>query len=395
MLFHFNPTRGRPIGEARAPFEFALRIGPSDAPLTHLAEIVAIEGDYAAFDSLMRRIEPGAHFDVVGRTVRAFTIGTEADRVGALTEVAALSDADLGNTARHMLYLVEDDAAAARVVRVLTEPTRSREVRALGHILLAHIDAGGGRPLAAARHLDHALQLDRVRALEHRALLHSLPFLPVSRPTIVATRDALARSPVTGGGRETGIVFSGDAGMHPYFRTYLLGLLAARLGEEDAAIALASETARFDATSDGPTLAMDLARGVRARVAYERGDFEEVLRALEHQEIERSGNDLMGFVPFHSQPQERFLLAESLRAEGRDEEALGWYGSYEEHAPYGRAFRAIADLRRSEIHASLGNYDEAARYLARFIDRWEDAEPALEPMVHDAREYLDRIRRRG
>src|SRR5262249_42867641 len=87
VLFHFNPVRGRPITEAKPIFERALSLGPTDSPLTHLLEIEAIERNYVAFDSLLSGIVPGAHFDLVGRAVRAFSVGAEADRTKLLAEI--------------------------------------------------------------------------------------------------------------------------------------------------------------------------------------------------------------------------------------------------------------------------------------------------------------------
>jgi hypothetical protein len=122
VLFHYNPARGRPITEARPVFEKALTLGPRDAPLTHLLEILAIDGDYATFASLLPGIEPGAHFHVVGQLVRALTRGSEEEVARALAEARLQPDPELASTARHALFLLRDRRAAERVVRLLTEP---------------------------------------------------------------------------------------------------------------------------------------------------------------------------------------------------------------------------------------------------------------------------------
>jgi tetratricopeptide (TPR) repeat protein len=390
VLFHYNPVRGRSIAEARPVFERALSLGPRDAPLTHLLEITAIGRDYAAFDTLLRGIDSGAHFDLVGRTVRAFTRGAEGDRERVLAELRRSTDVDLANSARHVLFLLDDRTAVTRVLATLAEPQRPRELQAQGQILLAHVEASAGRWRTASAALRAAEPLDPARALEHRALLLSLPFLPASRREIRAARDDLASG--TGGAGQSGVVFPNDRMLHPLFRRYLVGLLDARLGEERAARQAAADVERESAGEGAPSLPADLARGVRARVAWERGQPGGALVELRQTTPERAGLDLVGIVPFFEQPHERYLRAEALHALGRDQEALGWYASFEEHSPYGRIFLAPAAMRQGEIYEVLGRPAEAATHYARFLDLWKECDPELRPLLDTVRQRLDRLR---
>lgn len=218
VLFHYNAVRGRPIVEARPMFQRALINGPKDASLTHLLELVAIDWNYAAFDSMAGGIAPGAHFDLVARTVRALTKGSATERSRLIEENRRTSDPDLQNYARHMLLLLEDREGAASVVRILLSPERPAEARALGHILLAHLEAASGRLRAADLELRLAEALDRTRALEHRALLESMAFLPVSQLQRLATRNALMHW--NGDAPVSGVVFSDDRLIHDRVRHY-------------------------------------------------------------------------------------------------------------------------------------------------------------------------------
>ncbi len=394
VLFHFNPVRGRPIAEAKPVFQKALALGPKDSPLTHLLEIEAIDGDYVAFDSLLRGIAPGAHFDLVGRTVHALVRGTEDDRRRVLAEIARTPDPELANTARHMLFLVPDRSSAARVVRLLLEPERPREVQALGYILLAHLEMGAGRRAAADSAFRAAEALDHPRALEHRGLLYSLPFLPIPPPDREATRRALAKwhGEAASG---SSLVFPGDEQLHRYFRAYLLGLLDAGLGRHDAALMQAAELEHLPGGTERRAFAADLARGVRARVAWERGRLDDALAKLQAMRPEHGAVELVGVVPFYSFLPERLLHAEILRAQGREVEALAWYSAFAEHSAFGRAFLAAAHRRLGETHEALGHREEAEHHYGRFIELWKDCDLDLRPVVGEAVERLARLHEGG
>jgi tetratricopeptide (TPR) repeat protein len=391
VLFHYNPVRGRPIAEAKPMFERALALGPTDAPLTHLLEIEAIERNYTAFDSLVSGIAPGAHFDLVGRTVRAFTVGTEADRVTMLSEIRRTPDPELSNITRHMLFLLDDKGGAERVVRLLLEPERPREAQALGYILLAHLEAGAGRWRAADAALRMADPLDHGRALENRALLEASPFLSLSDADLRRTRDALVSwNPLSTG--TSGLVFPGDERMHPYFRLYLIGLLDARLGDVANGLQAATELERTASGSSRP-FALALAHAVRAHVAANRAKWEEALRELAQVRVDRTAADLLGVVPIFDLLPERYLQGETLRALGRDTEALEWYGAFGEHSGFTRAFNAPANQRQGELLEKSGRKADAARHFARFVELWKDADPGLRGTVTEAQGRLDRLRR--
>ena len=392
VLFHQNPARGRPVVEARPLFERSVRIGPRDGPVTHLLEIAAIERDYAAFDTLLRYIEPDAHFGPVGAVMSALMRGDESAQARELAKVARLPDAELVNLGRHMLFLVEDRAGAARVLDLLRAPERPPDVRAAGLLLRAHLEAGHGRLREAAAAIDAARPLDPGRALETLAALHALPFVPVPPETARATRQALealdARAIPPSGS------FPGDENRHPLLRQYLIGQLSARLGEHDRALAAADAAVREAAPGDS-AFAADLARGVRARVARERGDHAAVDSLLGLNRIEHGGWTAPGAIPFFSQHAERWLRAEALAALGRADEALGWLGSFAEHNAFGALYLAPAHLGRGELLERAGRRAEAAAEYAKLVRRWREADAELRPRVEEVERRLARLRARS
>ncbi|MGQ0639864.1 MAG: BTAD domain-containing putative transcriptional regulator [Gemmatimonadaceae bacterium] len=388
VLFHYNSVRGRPIQEARPMFLRALGSGPKDATLTHLLEIEAINGNYAAFDSLLGDISPGAHFDLVGRTVRAFVSGSASERATVLEENRRVSDADLANYARHMLFLLDDRQGAGTVVRLLLSPERPAEARALGSILLAHLEAAAGRVRAADLELRKAAEFDPTRALEHRGLLESLSFLKVPAAQRLATRDALMKW--RGDAAPSGVVFSDDRFMHEPVRKYLIGMLSARSGEMVTAARAASDVER-DAASQH-SFAIMLARGVRAQILADSGRRDEALAALSIGHTQPAVADLIGIVPVAGLGSERFLRAELLRELGRTEESLGWYASFGQHSAFDRVFLAPSHRRMGELHERAGRTAEAIEHHEKFIGLWKDADPELQPLVDDTRERVARLR---
>ncbi|MGQ0647834.1 MAG: BTAD domain-containing putative transcriptional regulator [Gemmatimonadaceae bacterium] len=390
VLFHYNSVRGRPIQEARPIFQRALANGPKDATLTHLLEIEAIDGRYAVFDSLMGDIAPGAHFDLVGRTVSALSRNEAAERSRLIEENRHTTDPDLANYARHMLFLVADRERAASVVRLLLSPERPAEARALGHILLAHLEAAAGRLAATDAELRLAEALDRTRALEHRGLLESLPFLPVTQARRLATRKALAEW--SGDAPASGVVFSDDRLIHDRSRQYLVGMLSAQLGDAEVARRAADEVAR-GAMSQRP-FAIMLARGVRAQLLARDSRREEALAELSKPHTEPSVWELIGIVPFTGLGSERFLRAELLRELGRNEEALSWYGSFGQHSAFDRVFLAPAHRHMGQLLESARRSDEAIMHYEKFISLWKDSDPELRPLVSQARARVEGLRAR-
>ena len=90
--------------------------------------------------------------------------------------------------------------------------------------------------------------------------------------------------------------------------------------------------------------------------------------------------------------QTRFLRAELLVQVGREREALAWYRSIGEIPFWDWAYLAPAELRQGEIHERLGDRSRAAGHYARAVALWQTADASLQPLVHQARLALNRLR---
>jgi tetratricopeptide (TPR) repeat protein len=91
---------------------------------------------------------------------------------------------------------------------------------------------------------------------------------------------------------------------------------------------------------------------------------------------------------FVAEAYDRYFRAELLADEGREDEALGWFGSIAERAAYELVYLAPAHLRRAEIYDRRGNRDAAVEHYRKFIDLWREADPELQPAVNKARGRL-------
>ncbi len=394
VLFHHNPVRGKPAAEAKHAFERALSLGPKDGPLTHLLEIAALERDWVAFDSLFSGIQPASHFFLVGEMIQAFRGGDAKERDRVLSALRDSSDARLTTAARHMLFLLEEPTFSELVLNLMIESGRPHEVRSWGYVHRAHLAVSGGRPSGALAELGHAAQLDRSRALAHEAWLLSFPFMQTSRAQIGALRNRLDAMPAVTPSTTTeeDLVLRGDREIHAHVRLYLLGLLDAQLGDYASALRCADQLSQLGGTSSARDLATDLMHAVRAEVLRLRGRHAEALAELERTRIQFDANRL-NIAPFYAQVRERYVRGELLAALGKNEEALGWLASFDEHGPWGRAVLAPAALQQARIHDRLGHNSEAARQYSRFLYLWQNAEPRFATSVTEAKQRLAALHR--
>jgi hypothetical protein len=145
-------------------------------------------------------------------------------------------------------------------------------MRALARLTLAKLEVTAGRWRAAKTQLDSLQAIDYPTGIEHRAHFALARFLAVPRSELEALRDTVLRwdAAAPGSPDTTGLLGS-LAGLHPYLRLYLLGLLNARMGDTAAALSYASQLQRLSPRSHAPTFVGDLGRVVRMEVASADG----------------------------------------------------------------------------------------------------------------------------
>jgi tetratricopeptide (TPR) repeat protein len=395
-LFHFGPRLGRSLSESQEAMERLLALEPDQSTAyIHLARIAAMQGRPAALDSIASQV---ANLRDVSRVLlelrmlQALMRDDEALRVRVVADLRAATDVDLAEVAWSAASFLGNPGKARQIVALLTDGRRSLESRMLGHQWLAYLELAQGRWSRAQDQLDAVEQLDAATALEHRAAMSNTPYLSMAVGEFQILHDRLLALDPTKvpPSAAPGVFFSVHDGLHGALRTYLLGLLSARLGGGSEAERYARELEAIDMPPEAGWLAEDMARGIRASVAFTAGRAAAGLTELEAMRSQ-VWYQLMVSSPFYSQAYERFLRARLLQQVGRARDALRWYGTFANTSVHDLVYLAPSFFRRGEIHESLGEPEQAVSHYSRFIELWAEADSSLQAVVEDARERIARL----
>jgi tetratricopeptide (TPR) repeat protein len=221
----------------------------------------------------------------------------------------------------------------------------------------------------------------------------AIPQFKFAPDDVRAIREAVLRSrPTNRDGSMDLEWLAMPTALAPRLREYVLGLLAATLGDDKAALEYANALAVADDPQDRAKLLPDLALEIRALISARSGDSAAALATLEMAQLGLRQHYQVA-LPLYERPVGRFLRAEMLHALGRDTDALGWYASLTSLSMIEFVFLAPAYLRMGEIYEKAGNSAAAIEYYSRFVARWQDSDPELRPLVDDARRRILRVER--
>ena len=385
---------GRVWVDAREAFERALALGPENAEaIWWLAGIAARERRLSVLDSLTDRLlqlDPDCFCAVPARGQRAIMMGDTAGEARFVAELRELPDPWAKFSGGIVVFTSGDLSAGRRLWRLMTEPRRSRGFRMTAHLTLAKFELTNGRSGAASTELKALGALDAGAGLEHHAFYALTRFLKPARSELTALRDSLQRWNPSSAREEGDGLIADHRSAHPYLRLYLLGMLSARLGEPAAALGYAAELERADSSSPLGVFAGDQGQFVRAEVAWQGGRREEALRLLDQARYWTTDSRRTdhGDSPFFNQLHERFARAELLYERGGYEDALPWYRALS----YDFLYTGPAHLRMAQIYERRGERQKAIEHYSRFLELWRDSDPALQPLVQQARDAMARLR---
>ncbi|MDH5550310.1 MAG: hypothetical protein OEZ42_10430, partial [Gemmatimonadota bacterium] len=192
----------------------------------------------------------------------------------------------------------------------------------------------------AWRVMREAEQLDSLSALEHRGLLVALPVVQPGEDVLRQTLTDLEAAALPSGSptERSNLALAVHDPIHHHLREYLLGQLYARLGSYDRALEHADRCERLAPPDRGAALPRNLAAGIRARVAMERGDWADVLTQLESVRLGGWFEYALAS-PVYGLAQERYLRGLALHRLGRDDEARGWLEGLAQRSPYEIVYR--------------------------------------------------------
>ena len=202
------------------------------------------------------------------RALRAWARRDAADIAAVTAELRPARAVTVAIAFSDVALYAGNPAGAAELARGFIQVARTPELRALCHVMLAHLAlASGDRPGADAE-LRAAEALEPVWGLETRALFATMPFVPMDERELRETRDAVERLDPSAAAPSGFSVFAIHEELHPAIRLYLLGLLELRLGD------LASAAERLEALAElesGRPLARNLTVELDAALTAARG----------------------------------------------------------------------------------------------------------------------------
>jgi tetratricopeptide (TPR) repeat protein len=342
VRFHNNPSLGRSVLEARAPFEEALAVDPDDRyALAHLMRLTALARDTVAVDSITRKLavlEPPGESQLSVAIFRAAALGDTAARADALARLSDASDKLLIDSFERVAVYTGDLDAADSIATLLSQGKHAPENRALGRLYRAGVAQSRGRWRGAQRELRSAINVAPEEGLYAWAFLAATPDAPVSRDELEWLRDSVEELNVEEPDPRTPIDNLRFTTFRQVSRLYILGLLDVRLGDTAAAGKVADEAERIarrgergearakERVGDVDALAEDarsVASGLRGMIAAVGGRHEEAIRLLRSSRPVLSLEFLASYLGARSI--ERHALAEELAAVGRTSEARRWH----------------------------------------------------------------------
>ena len=366
-----------------------------------MMELAGREHDYGRYDSLATQLarRRGLPHPYAARALTAIGSGSGERRATVLAEVRGADATD--PVPVWAVAMFSNDLAAARSI-VESSLRRAPTPRDAAQLLYAQagVELAAGRWRAGRAALS-AASAAGVRAgvpvlkripLEVQAMVTALAVLPVPAGDIDADRAAVAGWPTVVD--STASAEDMPARMQPQMRAYLLGLLDARRGAYDEALANATNVEQLATPAGAEPVARTLARGVRASVALRRGDPTAALTIL------GPTNDVVP--PIYAaefklaEVHARWLRAEALFALRRDEEALHWYALANESPVVNGAIlelvlAAPSHLRRAEIHERRSNRAGARTEYQRFQAMWHEGDDPALVLVKSAAERDARL----
>jgi DNA-binding SARP family transcriptional activator/tetratricopeptide (TPR) repeat protein len=398
VLHHRAVWRGRPMTIARPAWEQVLALDPSNVSArVHLVHIAALQGRAREVDALVReiaRLSPEHEALRRLRTLRAFAVRDGGAQAALLDSLRAQAPRDANDlpawgAAWRTADFLNDPAPGFRVAAVLVEPGRPEQSRLVGHAARAHMAMGRGRWREARAQADSAAAVDAAYAARTWAFLAAFHPAELPRDEVLRAYRALAAT-APPAGRGTGGPVDEERGRFPGARhDYLLGVLAARLGDRAEAERRAAALAAREDTSAPGRFARHLRHQLSARVLAAAGDTAGALRLVEAG-WPAAVPELFVKDDSYSTVAERWFRARLLAGAGRYDEALAWYGSLTEDISRGIVFPVQAELEQGLVLERLGRRREAFGHFVLFADRWRDADPEAAPLLRLAR---DRSRR--
>lgn len=397
VLFHYGPLQGKSVSEARQAFEQVISLESHHIlALWHLARIAAVENRPAEVSSLVDLIvtlQPAGQRELEIQALRGFSAGDPKSQAQIIKELREGQDYAIVLAAWNVAVYIQKLGDAERLAGMLLDPLRSPEVKALGHLILAHLALAQGKRQAAQKELETARQFDRLSALEYQAYFATLPFYPADsnkRRELQAQLETFTSAEVPRN-LTPSIFFTVHNDLHPAIIAYLAGMMNALEQKAERAGQFCNLLERTAGQPETVALAGDLSLAVRAQIALRQNQTLQAL-ALLRQRRQQSWYGFTIASPFYSQAAARFMEAELLFSLNRFAEAIPLYNSFAEYSFYDLIFLSPSQRRLGQIYEQTGQPELAIEHYRRFTELWRECEPEFRPQLEEVQNRLTALK---
>ena len=388
----YNPFQGRPMVEARVPLERALSLDPTH-PLArfHMSTFFGVD---ERWDSLMvilgeadqTRNQPW--WPGIRASIGIAHGSGSRDSIFQTLEQA--SDGVLVTASNVHLFTRDWDGQDRLLAMITDRVQRPAHIQALGHRQRVVSETQRGRWTRVPEAADRVAGIDPTMGLVAKVESAVLPLFEqaVSADDLAGIQGEIEamEDPPTSPSPWMYLPPS----LQPHVRSYLNGLVQARLGNSSAVVReVATLRAAGTPETDPVGLLEDLALQAEALEAAMAGDWVQALDRLERMSLRVPHSYHWLDSHIYSRSLARFLRGQALSELGRHEEAIHWlrglfYGEmFPKFIHFPGAYREIG-----RAHDALGQSREALWHYQRFVEWWSDADPALRPLVEEVRDRM-------
>ncbi len=402
IQFHHGPLLGSTLGESETAWRKVLAYEPRNLfAITHLARIGVVENRLASVDSLLAKFSPTdlrTDRRLIELALLRAVARNDRSTITALTTVTQTWEGlSAWRVAVFLTAFSPDPAAMRPIVHDLTGASPSPSLRAdvLWFASLLNLASGNfGASWSALREArtaeGSASNANRRSGFDAVTEWHAVTLpLPFSDSTLTRVRQA-ARSTQTTTSSSTMLHPDTELGriiqLEP-LRLYTIGILSTRLRNTTEAVTASHQLSTIAKRVGATVLTRDLDRGLRAQLAWHRGNGNAALALLDSLECDDIQGDVAA-TPFVARSNERFLHGEILESLGRHDEALKWFASLGQGSVSEIPLRALSHYRQAEIFDRLRRPGSAAVHYEQFVKLWSTADPQLQTMVNTARRKL-------
>lgn len=149
-MFHYNPLRGRPLGESTSAFQTVLSYQPNHgASVLHLARIASKENRLDELEQLVEhslKLSPEGDRLLEMICLQAFSSPRSREQEQTLARLERASDLTLALAVWDVAFFARNLEGVHSLLQLMLRPSRSMSVQSVGHLWMAAQALARGQP---------------------------------------------------------------------------------------------------------------------------------------------------------------------------------------------------------------------------------------------------------